>query len=157
MGRRRRTTPGGGPIGYLVRVGRFPTEEPAERATEVLLAEGFEEAAPTYTGFDGGPTTGPWVVNVLDIELHRFTGELVPELGTHVVPGLETLTDIAARTDPLAAVNGGYFVIEPIRPAILPGSPYWTDISSAKPSTHKPVVARKRRHPRVDCGLAHQS
>jgi len=103
-----------GPIGYLVRVGRFPTEEPAERAAEVLLAEGFEEAAPTYTGFDGGPTTGPWVVNVLDIELHSFTGELVPELGTHVVPGLETLTDIAARTDPLAAVNGGYFVIEPI-------------------------------------------
>ncbi len=53
-------------------------------------------------------------MNVLDIELHRFSGELVPELGTHIVPGLETLTDIAARTDPLAAVNGGYFVIEPI-------------------------------------------
>ncbi len=47
-----------GPIGYLVRVGRFPTEEPAERAAEVLLAEGFEEAAPTYTGFDGDPRLG---------------------------------------------------------------------------------------------------
>lgn len=103
-----------GPIGYLVRVGRFSAEESAVRAAEDLVAAGFDDSAPTYTGFDGGLTTGPWVVNVLDIDLHRFTGEIVPELGTHVVPGLETLTSIAARTDALAAVNGGYFVIEPI-------------------------------------------
>ncbi len=103
-----------GPIGYLVRVGRFATEETAALTAEDLVDRGFDEAEPTYTGFDGGRTTGPWVVNVLDVDLQRFTGELTPELGTHVVPGLETLTDIAARTDAFAAVNGGYFVIEPI-------------------------------------------
>lgn len=103
-----------GSIGYLVRVGRFATEESAALTAEDLVAKGFDDAAPTYTGFDGGRTTGPWIVNVLDVDLRRFTGELAPELGTHVVPGLERLTDIAARTDALAAVNGGYFVIEPI-------------------------------------------
>jgi Phosphodiester glycosidase len=65
------------------------------------------------TAEDGGKTTGPWVVHVLEVEPDAFAGRIVPELGTGVVPGLERLTGIAARTGALAAVNGGYFVIGP--------------------------------------------
>lgn len=106
--------PRSGPTGYLVRVGRFGSQDRADAVAERLIADGFLDAAGTYTGFDGNPTTGPWVVNILDVDLRRFKGELTPELGTHVVPGLEKLQRIARRTGALAAVNGGYFVIEPV-------------------------------------------
>lgn len=106
--------PRSGPTGYLVRVGKLPTQARADALAARLVADGFVDAAATYTGFDGDSTTGPWVVNVLDVDLGRFKGELTPELGTHVVPGLERLTSIARRADALAAINGGYFVIEPV-------------------------------------------
>jgi hypothetical protein len=72
-----------GPLGYLVRTGSFPTRE----------------------------TTGPWVVHVLGVEPDLYNGTVTPELATEVVPGRETLTSISNRTDSLAAMNGGYFVI----------------------------------------------
>ncbi|MDQ3752990.1 MAG: phosphodiester glycosidase family protein [Actinomycetota bacterium] len=103
-----------GPTGYLVQVGRFGSQERADAVAENLIAEGYPDAAGTHTSLDGGPTTGPWVVNIFDIDLRRWDGELTPVLGTDIVPGLERLTDIAERFDPLAAINGGYFVIEPV-------------------------------------------
>jgi Phosphodiester glycosidase/SPOR domain len=103
-----------GPTGYLVRVGRLSSQARADAVAARLIADGFPDAAGTYTGFDGRRTTGPWVVNIFDVDLDRFRGELTPELGTHVVPGLEKLERIARRTGALAAINGGYFVIEPV-------------------------------------------
>ena len=103
-----------GPTGYLVQVGRFSSQQRADAVAERLIADGYPDAAGTHTTLDGSPTTGPWVVNIFDIDLRRWDGSLTPALGTGVVPGLERLTDIAARFDPLAAINGGYFVIEPV-------------------------------------------
>ncbi|HEX2741258.1 MAG TPA: phosphodiester glycosidase family protein, partial [Rubrobacter sp.] len=40
-----------------------------------------------------------------------YNGTITPELATEIVPGRETLTSISDRTDSLAAINGGYFVI----------------------------------------------
>jgi Phosphodiester glycosidase len=64
-----------------------------------------------YTGEDGVETTGPWIVHVIEIHPDDFNGETMPELATEIVPGRETLTSISDRTDSLAAINGGYFVI----------------------------------------------
>jgi hypothetical protein len=50
-------------------------------------------------------------VHVLEVDPDRYSGTLAPELATEVVPGRELLTSISARTDSLAAINGGYFVI----------------------------------------------
>ncbi|HKH12915.1 MAG TPA: phosphodiester glycosidase family protein [Rubrobacter sp.] len=105
--------PARGPSGYLVRVGRFATQAEADALRAELTADGYAGARTVYTGEDGGKTTGPWVVHVLRVDPDRYDGELGPELATEVVPERELLTSISARTDALAAVNGGYFVIGP--------------------------------------------
>ena len=100
-----------GPLGYLVRTGSFPTQDEADALRAELTAKGYTGLRTVYTGEDGTETKGPWVVHVLEIYPDTFNGETTPELATEVVPGRETLTSISDRTDSLAAMNGGYFVI----------------------------------------------
>lgn len=102
-----------GPLGYLVRIGYFSSETKAINLQERLVAAGYSGSRVVYSGEDGGKTTGPWVVNVLEVNPTLFKGTLTPKVATRFVPGTELLTSIAARTKALAAVNGGYFVIEP--------------------------------------------
>lgn len=100
-----------GPLGYLVRTGSFETEAEANALKARLEADGYAGLRVIYTGEDGGRTTGPWVVHVLEIDPNRYNGTLKPELATEIVPGREPLTSISDRTGALAAINGGYFVI----------------------------------------------
>lgn len=51
--------------------------------------------------------TGPWLINVLRIDLSRATLKIVHALDEGV--GLETVSSIAARYRATAATNGGYF------------------------------------------------
>lgn len=104
--------PQDGPLGYLVRVGRFATQVGADDLRAELTAKGYTELRTVYTGEDGGETTGPWIVHVLKIDPDRYSGKVAPELATGIVPDREPLTSISARLDSLAAINGGYFVIE---------------------------------------------
>jgi hypothetical protein len=103
---------GDGPLGYRVRVGEFESEAAASGLQEELAGE-YEEASVVYTGNDGEETTGPWVLNVLEVDPDAFEGSLLPELGNAGVAGREPLTGIAERTGALAAVNAGYFVVTP--------------------------------------------
>jgi exopolysaccharide biosynthesis protein len=103
--------PDTGPLGYLVRVGNFTTEADATDLQKQLTAAGYAGLRVVNTGEDGGKTTGPWVVNVLEVDPTQFQGELAPALATGIVPGNEPLTQLALPTKALAAVNGGYFVI----------------------------------------------
>lgn len=100
-----------GPLGWLVRVGRFPTSAQAEIRRAELVAEGYSTARVVHTSEDGGKTTGPWIVHVLTVEPGPFEGSLMPELATEIVPERELLSSIAARTDAVASINAGYFVI----------------------------------------------
>jgi len=102
-----------GLFGYLVRVGAFTKEAEAMNLREQLAAAEYSGVRVVYTGEDGGKTTGPWVVNVLEIDPAQFKGKVAAALATEIVPEREPLTQISARTQALAAVNGGYFVIEP--------------------------------------------
>ncbi|PTX64369.1 sporulation related protein [Melghirimyces profundicolus] len=100
-----------GPLGYLVRVGAFSDESEAEELKQELTAQGYSGLRVVYTGEDGGPTTGPWVVHVLEIDPRSFKGNLVPQLGKDRIQGRETLSSMVGRTGALAGVNGGYFVV----------------------------------------------
>jgi hypothetical protein len=100
-----------GPLGYLVRTGSFTTQAEADALRAELAAKGYTGLRTVYTGEDGGETSGPWVVHVLEIDPNLYQGTVTPELATEIVPGRETLTSISDRTDSLAAINGGYFVI----------------------------------------------
>src|SRR5919112_493496 len=100
-----------GRLGYLVRTGSFTTQADADALRTELTAKGYTGLRTVYTGEDGNATSGPWVVHVLEIDPDLYNGTVTPELATDIVPGRETLTSIPARTDSLAAINGGYFVI----------------------------------------------
>jgi hypothetical protein len=103
--------PQNGPLGFLVRVGSFNTQDEADALHTKLATIGYAGLRTVYTGEDGGETTGPWVVHVLSIDPDNYDGKLAPELATGIVPGREKLTAISSRTHSLAAINGGYFVI----------------------------------------------
>jgi hypothetical protein len=105
--------PARGPLGYLVRLGSFKTEDEANKLKDELTGKGYKNLRVVYSGEDGTETTGPWVVNVLEIDPKKFKGKIVPELGTEIVPGREKVSSTAARTKALAATNGGYFVMGP--------------------------------------------
>ena len=103
--------PARGPLGFLVRVGSFATEAEAQALRDRLALDGYSGLRIVYTPEDGARTTGPWVVNVLEVRPGQLAGRLDARLATDVVPERELLTGIAARTDALATLNGGYFVI----------------------------------------------
>jgi len=103
--------PARGPLGFLVRVGSFATEAEAQALRDRLAADDYSGLRIVYTPEDGARTTGPWVVNVLEVRPGQLAGRLDARLATDVVPERELLTGIAARTDALATLNGGYFVI----------------------------------------------
>ncbi|WP_324988331.1 phosphodiester glycosidase family protein [Hyalangium sp.] len=103
--------PGSGPIGYLVRSGSVPTTAEVNSLRDQLAAAGYAGLRTVYTGEDGGETTGPWVVHVLEVDSSLFQGRVEPELGTGLIPERELLTALAKRKGALAAINGGYFVI----------------------------------------------
>ena len=107
IGPRAQDDPERGPLGFRVRVGSFATQAQADALRTRLLSEGFASPRSVFEGDDGNRTTGPWVVNVLEVA----PGLAAPALATQVVPGRETLTALAARQPSLAAINGGYFVI----------------------------------------------
>jgi hypothetical protein len=103
--------PQSGPLGYLVRTGSFTTQAGADALRAELTAKGYTGLRTVYTGEDGGATTGPWVVHVLEIDPDVYDGTITPQLATEIVPGRRMLISISDRTDSLAAINGGYFVI----------------------------------------------
>jgi Phosphodiester glycosidase/SPOR domain len=106
-----------GPLGWLVRVGSFGSEAEAIALRDRLTAVGYAGTRVVYTGEDGGRTTGPWVVHVLEVDSRRLRPGLRPvldaELATGIVPERELLSGLAGRTGAVAALNGGYFVIGP--------------------------------------------
>ncbi len=95
----------------MVRVGAYEKAADAQAAAAQLTTQGFQKVHVDYTGDDGTSTGGPWQVHVLDVDPRRFKGTVAPVLATDVVPGRETVSSIDGRTDALAGINGGYFVI----------------------------------------------
>ncbi|MED3987726.1 phosphodiester glycosidase family protein [Peribacillus simplex] len=100
-----------GPLGYIVRIGQYQLEADATEMRNKLSEKGYSGLRTVYTGEDGEKTTGPWVVNVLEVDQDRFQGHVVPELANDAVTGKETLTQMADRNDAIAGVNAGYFVV----------------------------------------------
>jgi exopolysaccharide biosynthesis protein len=100
-----------GPLGFLVRVGTFQSETDAKGLQQKLSEKGYTGLRVVYTGEDGQKTTGPWVVNVIEVDPDSFKGKVVPKLANDVVQGKETLSEMAIRNHAIAGINGGYFVV----------------------------------------------
>jgi hypothetical protein len=96
-----------GVLGYQLRIGDFPTAAAAAPLAGELTSSGFATSV-YYTGQDGNPSTGPWVIRVLTIDFRAFTGQ-VEESHDSSILGRRWTTLIGDDAGAIAAVNGGYF------------------------------------------------
>ncbi|MEU6159582.1 phosphodiester glycosidase family protein [Streptomyces sp. NPDC047130] len=110
----------GGPLGFRVRVGRHDDRSAAEAERARVRAAGHT-ASTVFTGWDGAATDrGPWVVRVLTVDPRTFRGELAGDFGPDL-ERRERTGALAAARGATAAVNGGFFVLDPAAGA--PGDP----------------------------------
>jgi hypothetical protein len=110
----------GGTLGYRVRVGHHPTKAAADAVLARVRAARFT-ASTAFTGWDGDPADrGPWVVRVLTVDPRTFRGDLVGDFGPDL-ERRETTSALAAARGATAAVNAGFFVLDPAAGA--PGDP----------------------------------
>lgn len=110
----------GGVLGWRVRIGSFVDQAGADAQLSALAATGFTGAS-RYTGWDGSTADrGPWRLWVLTIDPARFRGRLVASYGPDIQER-ETTSALSRATGAIAAVNGGYFVLDPAAGA--PGDP----------------------------------
>lgn len=102
----------GGMLGWRVRVGSFEAQADATAERTRLRAAGHTGAV-TYTGWDGESTDrGPWRVDVLTIDPSVFRGSLDASYGPDL-ENRETTSALANAAGATAAVNGGFFVLDP--------------------------------------------
>lgn len=109
-----------GRLGYRVRVGEHRDKPAADAELARVRAAGFT-AATVFTGWDGDrDDRGPWVVQVLTVDPRAFRGRLVGDFGPDL-ERRETTSALAAARNATAAVNAGFFVLDPAAGA--PGDP----------------------------------
>nr|WP_240929670.1 phosphodiester glycosidase family protein [Streptomyces coryli] len=110
----------GGTLGWRVRVGSFGAQAAATEERGRLVAAGYAGSA-VYTGWDGeAGDRGPWRVDVLTIDPRRFRGGLRASYGPDL-EARERTSALAAADGATAAVNAGFFVLDP--KAGAPGDP----------------------------------
>ncbi|TMU87220.1 phosphodiester glycosidase family protein [Bacillus sp. BHET2] len=96
----------------MVRTGEFKEEKSANDFADHLKTQGFEKARSTFSEYDGTiKSTGPWQIDVLEIDPEEFQGELTNSLAKDKITGRETVSSMANRNQALVGINGGYFVV----------------------------------------------
>ncbi|SES48901.1 Sporulation related domain-containing protein [Pedococcus cremeus] len=110
-----------GVIGYRVRLtDQFASKSAADQDVARLKAAGFSGRS-WYSGWDGGSLDkGHWAVNVLTVDPRTFRGDLGGTFGPDL-ENRETTTALSAYAHAKAAVNAGFFVLDPNAGA--PGDP----------------------------------
>ncbi|WP_096304647.1 phosphodiester glycosidase family protein [Jatrophihabitans sp. GAS493] len=77
----------GGLLGYRTRVSTFATAADAATTLTAVKATGLSGSA-VYTGWDddagSAPSQGPWNLDVISIDPHTFTGQLVGDYGPNL-------------------------------------------------------------------------
>ncbi|GJF24546.1 phosphodiester glycosidase family protein [Streptomyces sp. HO565] len=110
----------GGTLGWRVRVGTFTSQSAATTERTRLRAAGYTGSA-VFTGWDGEATDrGPWHIDVLTIDPRTFRGGLEASYGPDL-ENRETTSTLSNAAGATAAVNAGFFVLDP--KAGAPGDP----------------------------------
>jgi len=102
-----------GVIGYRVRLTTtYADKAAADAQVATLRGQGFTSRS-WYAGWDGGNrAAGHWSLEVLTIDPHRFRGDLSATYGPDI-ERRETTSALSAYEHATAAVNAGFFVLDP--------------------------------------------
>ncbi|MDX3417377.1 phosphodiester glycosidase family protein [Streptomyces sp. MD20-1-1] len=110
----------GGTLGWRVRIGSFTSQSAAATERIRIINAGYSGSV-TYTGWDGATTDrGPWRIDVLTVDPRTFRGTLDAAFGPDI-ENRETVSTLATDSGAVAAVNAGFFVLDPRSGA--PGDP----------------------------------
>ena len=110
----------GGTLGWRIRVGSFASQAAATSERTRLRDAGYAGSA-VYTGWDGERADrGPWRVDVLTVDPRRFNGSMTAAYGPDLEKR-ETTSELSTAAGATAAVNAGFFVLDP--KAGAPGDP----------------------------------
>ncbi|MEU9589282.1 phosphodiester glycosidase family protein [Streptomyces sp. NPDC048219] len=110
----------GGTLGWRVRIGTFTSQSAATAERTRLRTAGYTGSA-VFTGWDGEATDrGPWHIDVLTIDPRAFRGRLDASYGPDL-ENRETTSRLSNEAGATAAVNAGFFVLDP--QAGAPGDP----------------------------------
>lgn len=106
----------GGDLGYRVRAGQFTTKADGATTVGKIKAAGFASSV-IYTGWDGdagtlSTTRGPWNLEVITIDPKTYKGQLAGTFGPDLEKR-ETTSQLASDAHAIAAVNAGFFVMDP--------------------------------------------
>jgi len=123
----------GGDLGYRVRVGQFGSKADGTATVDKIKAAGYKSSV-IYTGWDGDAGTsendrGPWNLQILTIDPKEFKGDLTSSFGP-TLEDRETTSQLSAASGALAAVNGGFFTMDPAAGA--PGDPAGAAVHDGK-------------------------
>jgi hypothetical protein len=111
----------GGRLGYRVRIGRYAAKEEADAALARIREQTGLSGSSVFTGWDPrAASTGPWRIRVLRVDPRSFEGSLVGSYGPDL-ERREKTSELAALRAATAAVNAGFFVLDPAAGA--PGDP----------------------------------
>jgi hypothetical protein len=111
----------GGRLGYRVRIGRYAAKEEADAVLARIRAQTGLSGSSVFTGWDPqADSTGPWRIRVLRVDPRSFEGSLVGSYGPDL-ERREKTSELAALRAATAAVNAGFFVLDPAAGA--PGDP----------------------------------
>ncbi|MFE6039957.1 phosphodiester glycosidase family protein [Streptomyces sp. NPDC056452] len=142
----------GGTLGWRVRVGQFDSQSAATAELTRLRGDGYAGSA-VYTGWDGNPADrGPWRIDVLTIDPGRFRGGLKASYGPDLEMREKT-SELAVAAGATAAVNAGFFVLDPRAGA--PGDPAGVGVYEGRllsePVNGRPglVMRDSGRHSRI--------
>lgn len=106
----------GGNLGYRVRAGHFAAKADGDSTVAAIKAAGYSSSV-LYTGWDGDPATsgktrGPWTFDVVTIDPKKYHGRLAGSYGSDLEKP-ETVSQLSAASNAVAAINGGFFVFDP--------------------------------------------
>lgn len=123
----------GGDLGYRVRAGQFGSKPDGDATVAQIKAAGYKSSV-IYTGWDGDQGTsensrGPWHLQVLTVDPKEYRGQLTSSFGPNL-EDRETTSQLSAAAGALAAVNGGFFVMDP--KAGAPGDPAGATVHDGK-------------------------
>ncbi|WP_420603091.1 phosphodiester glycosidase family protein [Flagellimonas sp.] len=102
------TNPHGLSLGVIIRTGKYDTHEDAKQMAKKLHQQGVDMAI-RHTSEDGNPTTGPFQISLLEIDLNQFNGNIKAVLGKGKIQEKELTSVISNKNNAIAAINAGFF------------------------------------------------